>query len=316
MTEEMEPRVCRLRATIGRLLPLKEAIYFRCHFGRACRSTGFRPLRGSRTFVLTAAVAAAKVLPNAMATNALTDRTPPPGGSLLARLWKKAAGRVWIARELVTVLVREPQQAAYVGRWYRSIYRHPMTDRMASVTFGALTWLERHLTRDMRVFEYGAGGSTLFLAARAGSVISIEHNPEWHRRVTQALRADERDHCECRLVEHAQTAAPDVGSAPVSYYSQRFPTSTGDFELYVKTIDGYPDDWFDLVLVDGRARMACVWHARQKIKPGGYLMLDDAERPEYLPAGDMLAGWQRTDFYGLGPFGRLPWQTTIWRRPT
>jgi hypothetical protein len=38
------------------------------------------------------------------------------------------------------------------------------------------------------------------------------------------------------------------------------------FEEYVRKIDVYPDESFDLVVVDGRARTACRYHTIKKIK--------------------------------------------------
>ncbi len=54
------------------------------------------------------------------------------------------------------------------------------------------------------------------------------------------------------------------------------------FEKYVRSIDRFIDKSLDLVIIDGRARLSCITHALKKIRPGGYLMLDDSERERYI----------------------------------
>jgi predicted O-methyltransferase YrrM len=53
-----------------------------------------------------------------------------------------------------------------------------------------------------------------------------------------------------------------------------------DFFDYVHAIDAVPGD-FDLVVVDGRARIACVQMALGRLKPCGLILLDDSWRREY-----------------------------------
>lgn len=83
----------------------------------------------------------------------------------------------------------------------------------------------------------------------------------------------------------------------------------------MKSIDAFPDRSFDLIFVDGRARSSCIFHARNKVKPGRFLMLDNSERNYYSFGKELLIDWERKDFFGPGPYGRYFWQTTIWRRP-
>jgi hypothetical protein len=85
-----------------------------------------------------------------------------------------------------------------------------------------------------------------------------------------------------------------------------------NFESYVKTIDDYADEHFDLVVVDGRARTACVLQALPKVRRGGFLLLDDSYRGEYSPAMAALAGQGRNDFRGLAPYNTDLGQTTVW----
>ena len=79
------------------------------------------------------------------------------------------------------------------------------------------------------------------------------------------------------------------------------------FHPYFQEIEKYPDSSFDFVLVDGRARVACMINAIDKIKKEGILILDNSDREKYYEIFHMFDSWERIDFYnGLQ-------QTTVWR---
>ena len=87
-------------------------------------------------------------------------------------------------------------------------------------------------------------------------------------------------------------------------------TKTGK---YVNSINSYPDNHFDLVLVDGLDRNDCCAAAVNKIKRGGYLMLDDSGRKQYQEALELLSSYIRIDFNGLKSPEKTLSTTTIWK---
>ena len=46
-------------------------------------------------------------------------------------------------------------------------------------------------------------------------------------------------------------------------------------------------------------RVEAVRVGRSKVRPGGYLLLDDSDRPAYAGAFELLAGWRRRRFAGV-----------------
>ena len=72
--------------------------------------------------------------------------------------------------------------------------------------------------------------------------------------------------------------------------------------MYASVIDRFPDGYFGLVFVDGRSRPSCVKHSIPKIKSGGFLILDDADRNYYKRAKELLNSnrWEKWEFYGPG----------------
>jgi hypothetical protein len=182
------------------------------------------------------------------------------------------------------------------------------------IVYGALDWLETYLHKDMRVLEWGSGGSTLFFSRRVREVVSIEHDPEWYECVSQALDKAGLTNCTYRLSEPRRRPllryAPYVAWLHNSRTFERYREFS--FKDYARQCLEYPDEHFDLVLVDGRSRASCLRHAARKLKSGGVLMLDNSERPQYRSPVARLKRLARRDFSGAGPFLDTQWQTSIW----
>lgn len=207
-------------------------------------------------------------------------------------------------------------------RWYKpwknSFKSSAMQDRVPWITFSAKEYLDSILDTQMKIFEYGAGGSTLFLAPKAERLISIEHDAVWSSRIMTHLASINKNHCEVRLLlPEKEAAASFCDPGDPQNYTSSGPEFKGlQFRKYVSSINEFPDDYFDLVIIDGRARPACIFHAKPKVKPGKYLLLDDSERPHYQKAEKLLEGWERHDFWGPAPYVFFFFQTTIWKRPS
>jgi SAM-dependent methyltransferase len=146
----------------------------------------------------------------------------------------------------------------YSGIVYFRIYRRLHPDR-PHYTPGAIARLETVLDRASSVFEWGSGVSTVWYSRRVASITSIEHDVVWFEKVTGWLRG-----------ENAKGAA-----------LRHVPDESGWFLAYSRAILEFPDSSFDLIAIDGRARVACAQHAVAKLKPGGILLLDDSQRPRY-----------------------------------
>lgn len=192
--------------------------------------------------------------------------------------------------------------------------RSPLKDGEPWITFEAKEWLGDYLTRNMIVFEYSSGGSTIFFSKWVKKLISVEHDPMWYQRISNTLGRKNISNVKYLLLE--PHFAPDGKSDftdPQSFASREYPNMS--FEAYVKSIDAFPDKSFDLVFIDGRARPSCIYHALDKVRPGGVLMLDNSERDYYLAGKELLVDWKRIDFFGPGPYGRYFWQTSVWKRP-
>ncbi len=223
----------------------------------------------------------------------------------LPRTCKRALGRLSLVRwthrikEEHRVFSQHAEWKCYQDRWRESRRegRTALADRQPWLTFPAVDWLEARCFEGMRVFEWGSGGSTLFLLDRDASVTSIEHDRLWSDRVKSEL-----------------------GHAPTIDH-RWIPAQGGSFRDYVAAIREFPDDYFDLVLIDGRARVDCLEISVSKIKPGGAILFDNAERPRYAQAVEMtresaLRDWEEILLPGPTPYFWGSHSTTIaWVRP-
>jgi predicted O-methyltransferase YrrM len=209
-------------------------------------------------------------------------------------------------------LVSHPRELPYARRWLTSMLpgHNPLQDELPWITFRAIDWLNDFLRPSMCVFEFGAGGSTLFLAKRASQIWSVEHDESFYEIVQKRLDGLSQQSCELMLRKPVPCLDRSVEFAS---YQDRYKGMC--FESYVKSIDRRPDRSLDLVLVDGRARLACVRRAVPKVKPGGVIMLDNSDRPSYAEAADLLSGFERLDLAGLTPWNMEASQTSIWRLP-
>lgn len=183
------------------------------------------------------------------------------------------------------------------------------------VTYEARKWLDGYLRKDMTVFEWGTGGSTLYYAKRVHRVWAVEHDATWAETVRAALKQTALNNCDYFLIPPRDSMlARFLPYGPHTYVSRTFAAHHHySFKEYVRKIDAYADQSFDLVVVDGRARAACMQRAIRTIKKGGFLMLDNSERELYQPAINRLFRFDRMDFFGKGPRCEESWQTTLWR---
>jgi hypothetical protein len=216
-------------------------------------------------------------------------------------------------RQLVRNVVRphplRPADLWHGARpWWRSNRIHqqfsPISDRRPWMTFGAIGHLERELVGGSRVFEYGVGGSSVFFLDRGAVLASVESNPEWAAKVKAAVSVD----------WEVQVCPPEPVPSGVDE-AFRSTMVEGSLRRYVEAIDGRGP--FDVIVVDGFARNACLARAAPLLAPGGMLVLDNAERPHYAAASAQLdaRGWRRDDYYGPGPYNLYFWRTTIWTAP-
>lgn len=192
-----------------------------------------------------------------------------------------------------------------VWRKFQAADRNSVDDQMPWMSFPAVDFLKKIIRPDMHVFEYGSGGSTLFWASRVQRVISVEHDRDWFERMQQVLILRQLSNVTYLLREahHDPDYQKRDFHSPDDYVSSDQHYAGKNFEAYVKVLDEYPDESFDVIIVDGRARPSCIKHGLKKIKRGGYLIVDNSERKYYLaPFSFNNKEWQERTIGGPMPY--------------
>jgi predicted O-methyltransferase YrrM len=213
-----------------------------------------------------------------------------------------------------------------LGEWVREFPRWqgtirsgatPLQTRTPWITYGAIRFLEGLMRPEMRVFEYGAGGSSLFFAARVKEGVSVEHDPGWAAAVRSALSEAGHTNWTVELVEPGPETPAGEPSDPEGYASSDEALVGRSFRAYAAAIEAHAPPDFDLVIIDGRARPSCFRHAWPRVKPGGWLLLDNAERATYRRVHSELErlGWPRSSFPGPSPHAFNFSETCLWQRP-
>jgi hypothetical protein len=175
------------------------------------------------------------------------------------------------------------------------------------ITFPAITHIQRFITRDMNVFEYGSGGSTIYFAGQVKEVISIEHDKEWFAKLSNFLVQMNINNVRLKISEPLK-----LENSKKIYYSENEKYEGLSFENYVLEINNYPDNYFDVILIDGRARNACFLHSLNKLKNGGRLVWDNTERERYREYFENSShSLKKIEVPGPTPFSRYFTLTTI-----
>lgn len=142
-------------------------------------------------------------------------------------------------------------------------------------SYGAIdaveAWLEAQPS-PIRAFEWGSGASTLWLSRRVDELHSTEHDIEF----ADLVRPHLPEHVHFQVIPSEVSQTPRTPSKKSGYRGQ-------DFSAYVAAIDQV-DGSFDLICVDGRARVACVRAALERLAPDGLIVLDNTGRQEYREA--------------------------------
>jgi hypothetical protein len=200
-------------------------------------------------------------------------------------------------------------------RYVRSLFAiHDAVDMaaldLAWWSYASISEVERFLASRpaARVFEFGAGASTAWLARRAASVQSVEHDAEFidvARRITAPF-----DNVRLTLVapqEPETPGRPEVASARKGWQGLEF----AEYATSIERAGGQ----FDLIVIDGRARVECLRRSLPHLNEDGMILFDDVGRRRYASALSM-PGLEAQVFRGRTPAMPIPTATALMRRRT
>ena len=155
----------------------------------------------------------------------------------------------------------------YLRYRLQAALRATLHPKEPSLTPQAVRELERRLTHDMVGVEWGSGNTTRFFARRTRHLTSFETDTSYYHWVAGTLRAEGLDNVDYRLIAH------DFEGEDDEQEMHRNPV--------VVAADQFADESLDYALIDSAPRGCLSRRIATKIKPGGVLILDNANW--YLP---------------------------------
>ena len=127
-----------------------------------------------------------------------------------------------------------------------------------------------HLKPEHKVLEYGSGSSTLDISRLVAKLISVEHNIEWFTKMKRLLPSD----------------------ITIIYKPPHYPLAFGDdgnYEQFKDYVNApIPFALFDIIFIDGRARVGCASVCKQLGHKNTIVFIHDFDRLEYQPALEYL----------------------------
>ncbi len=137
-------------------------------------------------------------------------------------------------------------------------------------TYSAIEYLDQFDFSTKRVFEFGAGASTLYWMRRAREVVSVDNNRAWCDKLASQVAGN------ARVLFAEGTALPAA----------------------IRSFEGP----FDVIVVDsGGYRYDCAREALGKLAPGGLVILDNSDWHPATAALLKQGGLLQVDMTGFKP---------------
>lgn len=155
-------------------------------------------------------------------------------------------------------------------------------------TYASIHFITEKLNNtSFTVFEYGSGNSTLWFASKVAHLHSVEHDKAFFDQKVNDIS----------VLQNVQ------------------------YE-YIPLDQGYSDkilefaNTFDIIVIDGRDRVACAKNCINALKEDGIVIWDNSDRTEYEEgyAHFRKHGFKKINFRGLGPINHSEWETSIFYR--
>jgi tRNA A58 N-methylase Trm61 len=177
--------------------------------------------------------------------------------------------------------------------YFKSIYskNNKSLRLLPWMNYKVINYLVTHeLIKGKKVFEYGSGTSTHFwLKMGAKELVSVEHDEDFYKLNLESLSQI------CNYV----LAKPEIYSE--SNKSNFFNSDVDkgySYQNYVNYINNYEDNYFDIIVIDGRARNACLAICISKLSPDGIIIFDNSNRERYASSLKNLRYWPSKYFIG------------------
>jgi len=124
----------------------------------------------------------------------------------------------------------------------------------------------RYLAKSKSYFEFGSGGSTYQASIRDNiqRIVSVESDFEWHTKLKSLIK----NTC-------VQFIYCDINTAKNNWGHPGTGSTVDDWRKYSRAIMEYGDKEVDLILIDGRFRVACCLNCFDIVTDSCLIAFDD-----------------------------------------
>lgn len=210
-------------------------------------------------------------------------------------------------KEKVTANLRFTDYEGYKPSWY-SISKLPfilktylevrkapiMQNPVPFLTLDAIRFMDKLIQPDMNILEIGGGNSSLWFLKRGVKLTTYEHDRQWALMVQNTVK------------QH-----------PEYYNAENFTLQIMQGNDVLNDLEKLKDKHFDVLLVDCMnaytQRTECIRIAKDKVKDGGWVILDNSDNPANWPADEIMKGKKMYRFTGYAAMGLFVCQTSFWR---
>ena len=121
--------------------------------------------------------------------------------------------------------------------WNHSVKQTSSVDKFGEAIpwfkYPCFRFLNTRLKKDLKIFEFGSGNSTLWFSKNSQKVFSVEHDKDWFEKLKIVLR--------------------NIGN--VDYVHRTL--TNGDYKNEILKYEKF----FDIIIIDGRDRVNCVFNS-------------------------------------------------------
>ncbi|EAY26114.1 class I SAM-dependent methyltransferase [Microscilla marina] len=176
--------------------------------------------------------------------------------------------------------------------WFVSYHKKQSVDKNSKpipwLNYPFIKFLETRLNKDMDIFEFGCGNSTIWYAQRVKRVTSVEHHEGWFNQI------------KAQIPQNAQLMLKKL-------------EDDDSYEKSVRT----SGDKYQVIIVDGRKRNESIKESLHSIADNGIIILDNSERDNYTSGKMTLTanGFKEIAFWGIAPSAAHNTCTSLFYRP-
>jgi len=151
-----------------------------------------------------------------------------------------------------------------------------MTTLKPAMTDNEIRFLESYFGKCSHYFEFGCGGSTYNACKHSNiqTIESVESSQQWINKLSSnPLISSSKNKIQFHYI--------DINADNNKFGRPKDSSKKQNWALYSRQINKTPKK-YDLVLIDGRFRVACALHTLDSIDPSGIVLIHDyTNRPYY-----------------------------------